>query len=93
VDDEGSHDATGSVLGVAIVLKKWLRKNRLPDAIVIEHPRRAGGHLGTAKPEAMLFRGAGPLPFGAAIRTVREGVELVIGAPVSEPATRAAPGS
>lgn len=37
--------------GVAIVLKKWLRKNRLPDAIVIEHPRHAGGHLGAAKPE------------------------------------------
>lgn len=39
--------------GVAIVLKKWLRKNRLPDAIVIEHPRHAGGHLGAAKPEAV----------------------------------------
>ena len=37
------------VRGVAIVLKKWLRKNRLPDAIVIEHPRYAGGHLGSAK--------------------------------------------
>jgi nitronate monooxygenase len=39
--------------GVAIVLKKWLRKNRLPDAIVIEHPRHAGGHLGATKPEAL----------------------------------------
>ena len=39
--------------GVAIVLKKWLRKNRLPDAIVIEHPRHAGGHLGAAKLEAL----------------------------------------
>ena len=39
--------------GVAIVLKKWLRKNRLPDAIVIEHPRHAGGHLGAAKPEGL----------------------------------------
>src|ERR1700693_586183 len=27
--------------GIAIVLKKWLRKGRLPDAIVIEHPRYA----------------------------------------------------
>ena len=35
--------------GVAIVLKKWLRKNRLPDAIVIEHPRYAGGHLGATR--------------------------------------------
>ena len=24
--------------GVSIVLRKWMRKNRLPDAIVIEHP-------------------------------------------------------
>jgi nitronate monooxygenase len=34
--------------GIAIVLKKWLRKGRKPDAIVIEHPRYAGGHLGAA---------------------------------------------
>jgi nitronate monooxygenase len=39
------------VRGVGIVLKKWLRKNRLPDAIVIEHPRYAGGHLGATRPE------------------------------------------
>ena len=37
------------VRGVNIVLRKWLRKNRLPDAIVIEHPRYAGGHLGATK--------------------------------------------
>ena len=35
--------------GVALVLKKWERKNRRPDAIVIEHPRYAGGHLGAAR--------------------------------------------
>ena len=35
--------------GISIVLKKWLRKSRLPDAIVIEHPRYAGGHLGATK--------------------------------------------
>lgn len=34
--------------GIALVLKKWLKKNRLPDAIVIEHPAHAGGHLGVA---------------------------------------------
>ena len=39
------------VRGTAIVLKKWLRKSRLPDAIVIEHPRYAGGHLGATRPE------------------------------------------
>jgi nitronate monooxygenase len=35
--------------GVALIIKKWERKKRLPDAIVIEHPRYAGGHLGAAK--------------------------------------------
>ena len=35
--------------GVSIVLRKWMRKNRLPDAIVIEHPRYAGGHLGATR--------------------------------------------
>jgi nitronate monooxygenase len=35
--------------GIALVVKKWERKQRVPDAIVIEHPRWAGGHLGAAK--------------------------------------------
>jgi len=35
--------------GVQLVVKKWERKKRLPDGIVIEHPRLAGGHLGAAK--------------------------------------------
>ena len=35
--------------GVALLVKKWQRKGRIPDAIVIEHPRLAGGHLGAAK--------------------------------------------
>ncbi|NML15262.1 NAD(P)H-dependent flavin oxidoreductase [Azohydromonas caseinilytica] len=35
--------------GVQLVIKKWERKKRLPDAIVIEHPRLAGGHLGAAR--------------------------------------------
>jgi nitronate monooxygenase len=39
------------VRGTAIVLKKWLRKKRLPDAVVIEHPRYAGGHLGATRPD------------------------------------------
>jgi len=39
------------VRGVNIVLKKWMRKKRVPDAIVIEHPRYAGGHLGATRPE------------------------------------------
>jgi len=42
--------------GVSIVLKKWARLKqsggggRLPDAIVIEHPKYAGGHLGAPNP-------------------------------------------
>jgi nitronate monooxygenase len=35
--------------GVQLVLRKWERKKRMPDAIVIEHPALAGGHLGAAK--------------------------------------------
>ena len=35
--------------GVQLVVSKWEKKGRLPDAIVIEHPRLAGGHLGAAK--------------------------------------------
>lgn len=35
--------------GVAIVLRKWMRKKRLPDAVVIEHPGTAGGHLGATR--------------------------------------------
>ena len=35
--------------GVQLVVRKWERKKRVPDAIVIEHPRLAGGHLGAAK--------------------------------------------
>jgi nitronate monooxygenase len=37
------------VRGVQLIVKKWERKKRLPDAIVIEHPRLAGGHLGAAR--------------------------------------------
>ena len=37
--------------GVGVLLKKWMRKGRLPDAVVIEHPRFAGGHLGAASIE------------------------------------------
>lgn len=39
------------VRGIALIMKKWMRKNRLPDAIVIENPKYAAGHLGASKPE------------------------------------------
>ncbi len=35
--------------GVGIVLKRWLKKNRLPDAVVIENPQFAAGHLGASQ--------------------------------------------
>ena len=35
--------------GVQLLVRKWEKKARLPDAIIIEHPRLAGGHLGAAK--------------------------------------------
>ena len=34
--------------GVQLLVRKWEKRGRLPDAIVIEHPRLAGGHLGAA---------------------------------------------
>jgi nitronate monooxygenase len=33
---------------ISLILKKWQRKSRVPDAFVIEHPRYAGGHLGAS---------------------------------------------
>lgn len=37
--------------GVQLVVRKWERKKRIPDAIVLEHPAHAGGHLGAARVE------------------------------------------
>lgn len=39
------------VRGISLVLKKWLKKGHRADAIVIEHPAHAGGHLGAARIE------------------------------------------
>ncbi|WP_353149807.1 nitronate monooxygenase family protein [Pollutimonas bauzanensis] len=41
------------VRGIGVILKKWMRKNRLPDAIVIENPRYAAGHLGAPSADAL----------------------------------------
>ncbi len=35
--------------GIALLLKKWMRRKRLPDAIIIENPRFAAGHLGAPR--------------------------------------------
>jgi nitronate monooxygenase len=37
--------------GVQLVVRKWERRGRMPDAIVLEHPAHAGGHLGAARVE------------------------------------------
>jgi len=37
--------------GVQLLMRKWERRKRIPDAIVLEHPRLAGGHLGAARVE------------------------------------------
>jgi nitronate monooxygenase len=36
---------------IQLVVRRWEKRGRLPDAIVVEHPRLAGGHLGAAKIE------------------------------------------
>lgn len=41
------------VRGIRLLLRKWMRGNRLPDAIVLENPLHAAGHLGVAKVEDM----------------------------------------
>lgn len=35
--------------GVGLLWKKWERRQRIPSAIVIEHPAHAAGHLGAAR--------------------------------------------
>ncbi len=59
------------VRGIATLLKKWMRRQRLPDAIVIENPRYAAGHLGA--PDAA---GVDDPRFGFAV--VLEGVHALL---------------
>jgi nitronate monooxygenase len=35
----------------SLILRRWLKRGRAPDAIVVEHPRYAGGHLGASQVE------------------------------------------
>jgi nitronate monooxygenase len=37
--------------GVQVVVRRWMRQKRLPDAIVVENPQFAGGHLGATRLE------------------------------------------
>ncbi len=62
--------------GVRAVLKRWMRLDRLPDAIVLELPRLAGGHLGATRIEDIedkKFEFARVLP---AVREVMEKLGL-----------------
>jgi nitronate monooxygenase len=79
--------------GIAIVLRKWQRKHRLPDAIVIEHPRHAGGHLGAARVEDLAdarFEFARVLEETAALLAElgleRERIPLIVAGGVASPA-------
>ncbi|WP_087724273.1 NAD(P)H-dependent flavin oxidoreductase [Pandoraea sp. PE-S2T-3] len=55
--------------GVSLVLRKWMKKGRLPDAIVIEHPAHAGGHLGASRIEDL---GDGRFSFDRVLTECRE---------------------
>jgi nitronate monooxygenase len=57
--------------GIATLLKKWMRRQRLPDAIVIENPRYAAGHLGAPDLAAI-----GDARYGYAV--VLEGVQALL---------------
>jgi nitronate monooxygenase len=35
----------------SLIARRWHRRGRVPDAIVVEHPRYAGGHLGATRIE------------------------------------------
>ena len=35
----------------ALIARRWQRRGRAPDAVVVEHPRYAGGHLGATRLE------------------------------------------
>ena len=39
--------------GIELIVRKWMRKKRLPDAVIIEHPRHAGGHLGASRVDGL----------------------------------------
>ncbi len=55
--------------GVRAVVKKWMRQDRLPDAIVIESPRFAGGHLGATRLDEV---NDGRFDFGRVLGEIRK---------------------
>lgn len=58
--------------GVNLILRKWMRKNRLPDAIIIENPQYAGGHLGATSLDDL------DAPYYAFARVLAEVQELFV---------------
>ncbi|TFV96583.1 nitronate monooxygenase [Oxalobacteraceae bacterium OM1] len=65
--------------GIGLILRKWMRKNRLPDAIVIENPRYAAGHLGAARVEDL---DAPHFAFAEVLKGAREQFEQLGIAPI-----------
>lgn len=72
------------VRGIELLIKKWMRKNRLPDAIVIENPRHAAGHLGATSADLIdspqfAFPGvlAGALALFRKLGIERENIALI----------------
>jgi nitronate monooxygenase len=72
------------VRGIELLIKKWMRKKRLPDAIIIENPRHAAGHLGAASPDLIdspqfAFPGvlAGALALFKKLGIERENIPLI----------------
>ena len=60
--------------GVRALLRRWLRKGRLPDAIVLEHPGHAGGHLGATRIDDV---GDARFDFPRVLAAVREVIEAL----------------
>ena len=58
--------------GVRALLRRWSRRGRLPDAIVLEHPGHAGGHLGATRMEEV---NDARFDFTRVLRAVREVME------------------
>jgi len=50
--------------GVRVVMKKWFRRGRTPDAIVLEHPRYAGGINSRERMRAAFELGANAVQIG-----------------------------
>jgi nitronate monooxygenase len=55
----------------SLIARRWQRRGRKPDAIVIEHPRYAGGHLGATRIEEV---GDARFDFARVLPEIRAGL-------------------